>query len=621
MCGICGIANDDPSRAVDGDALGRMNDALRHRGPDDEGRWFGPGMGLAMRRLAVQDVAGGAQPMATENESHVLIFNGEIYNFPDLRRELEKKGYAFRTHCDTEVVLRMFEGYGDEAVHHFNGMFALALYERERDRLTLYRDRLGIKPLFYTYRNGTLAFASELDALAQGGFVDGEMNYSALRDYFTYLYVPCPDTIYDGVEKVRPGEKIVFERGGVKRERYWRFQYDVNEMWDLDSAAERYMELLTESVRMRKISDVPLGAFLSGGIDSSSVVGTLAHVSNGPVKTFTIGFDDDHADELWYARQAAEAFHTEHTEEILQPELVPMMSELVRHFGEPFADSSAVPTWLVSKVAREAVTVALSGDGGDELFAGYTWMVMNHDVARYRKVPAPIRRFADSALFFMPRSDTINKARRFSSDAFMEPYRSFKRRHTCFGEAQRERLFNEATRNRLAFDTTDRFGEHGAEAGDISPDDWMLYQDTMMYLPDDILTKVDRMSMANGLEARVPLLDHRMVEFAATVPFQLKLQGHTTKRLVKHAARKLLPKSLLKQRKQGFSIPIHRWFRGELAGYFRELVLSEDSRCVTYIDPKYAQTLFESHLSHTENYGHHLWAMLVFEEWLRGRGK
>jgi len=616
VCGICGLAHGDPSLRVDLDAVEAMNAALAHRGPDDAGLWDGGHVGLAMRRLCILDVEGGHQPMTNEDGSVVVVFNGEVYNFQELRGELEAKGHVFRTRSDTEVIAHAYEAYGDAALERFNGMFALAVYDVKQDRLLLARDRLGIKPLFYCERNGTLAFASELDALVRSRLVRGTLNAAALDAYFTFLYVPAPDTVFEDAKKLRPGEKLVFESGRITRDRYWRPRFAPDPSWTLDNAADRYTELLTDSVRLRRISDVPLGAFLSGGMDSSTVVGLLSLLSDGPVKTFTIGFDDVHADEMGYARIAAEHFGTDHTETILEPSMVDVAPRLAGHFGEPFADSSAVPTWLVSQVARDAVTVALSGDGGDELFAGYTWTHRNRHVARYRAVPEPLRRLIDTALCLGPATPGWAKLKRFSEDSFLDHRAGFRRRETCFSAAMRQRLYQPGLAARLSADAADRFEEHAA-AGPDDADDWMLHQDTVMYLPDDILTKVDRMSMAHGLEARVPLLDHRLVEFAATVPFHLKLRGRTSKRLAKHAVRDLLPPELLVQRKHGFAIPIQRWFREELRGHFREAMLSEDARSAPYVDPMYAASLLDAHAARREDYGHHLWALLTFEHWLR----
>ncbi|NIA13160.1 MAG: asparagine synthase (glutamine-hydrolyzing) [Nitrospiraceae bacterium] len=616
MCGICGIALADATRRADLSVVEVMTAALKHRGPDDSGTWDGGHVALGMRRLSIQDLPGGHQPMSNEDGTIVVVFNGEIYNFQELRASLEARGHTFRTRSDTEVIVHAYEEYGDDAVERFNGMWAFALYDRNRDRLLLSRDRLGIKPLFYREHGGTLVFASELDALLQSGLVRGPLNPAAVDAYFSFLYVPAPDTILADVHKLCPGEKLVFERGQATTQRYWRVEYAIDQAWTLADAADAYRELIEDAVRLRRISDVPLGAFLSGGMDSSTVVGMLSRQSGTPIKTFTIGFDDAHADELRFARIAAGHFGTDHTEAVLTPDMVDLLPMIVSHFGEPFADSSAVPTWLVSHVARRDVTVALSGDGGDELFAGYTWAHRDRQVGTYRAVPAPLRHLVDLALALAPGSPGMAKLKRFSEDSFRAPRDSFRRRETCFGEDMRAVLYRPALAQAIAASAVDRFEEHAA-AGPGAHDDWMLHQDTSMYLPDDILTKVDRMSMANGLETRVPLLDHRLVEFAATVPFAFKLRGGVSKRLAKHAVRDLLPPELLAQRKRGFAIPIHRWFREDLRDHFQDLVFAADARSPALLDSVRIRALFDAHTAGREHYGHHLWAITIFEHWLR----
>jgi asparagine synthase (glutamine-hydrolysing) len=617
MCGICGLAHGDRGRSVDLSALSRMNEAMVHRGPDDAGTWECGHVGLAMRRLSIIDLFRGHQPMTNEDESVVVVFNGEIYNFQDLRADLEARGHTFRTLSDTEVIVRAYEEYGDDALQHFNGMFALAVYDARQDRLLLARDRLGIKPLLYTVRDGQLAFASELDALLHSGLVPGKLNPAALDAYFTFLYVPAPDTIFEGVHKLRPGHKLVFQQGRLSVEPYWRLRFAPDESWTLDSAAEAYVDLLNDSVRLRSISDVPLGAFLSGGVDSTSVVGMLSLIISAQVKTFTIGFDDAHANELAFARTAAKHFNTDHTETLMRPDLVEMAGDLVRHFGEPFADSSAVPTWLVSKMAREHVAVALSGDGGDELFAGYTWTHMTRKVNTYRRVPVTLRRLVDTALHLGGGSPGLAKFQRFSRDSFLKPDACFRRRHTCFDAEARAALYAPDVADSVLSHAVDRFQEHADMAEVSSVDDWMLHQDLMMYLPDDILTKVDRMSMANSLEARVPILDHRIVEFAATIPFRLKLRMNVSKRVAKRALWFMIPQELLKQRKQGFAIPIHRWFREDLHGHFREIALGKGSLNGRLLNRHAIEARLNDHVQGRENYGHHLWTVLMFEHWLR----
>lgn len=615
MCGICGICCSDRGRRADIQAAARMNDAMAHRGPDDDGMWDGGHVALAMRRLSILDIHGGRQPMANENGAIQVVFNGEIYNYRELRADLQKKGHLFKTNSDTEVILHAYEQHGDDAIRLFNGMFAFALYDANAARLLIARDRLGIKPLFYTIKNGALAFASELAALMRSGIPGETLNPPALDAYFSFLYIPAPDTIYHGVKKLPPAHKLTFERGKVRIERYWQLQFRPETRWTTESAAERYLELARDSVRLRRLSDVPLGAFLSGGLDSSSVVALLAESTPDPVKTFSIGFDDAKADELRWARIAAARFGTEHTEEILHPAICSLAERIAPCFGEPFADSSAVPTWLVSSVARRQVTVALSGDGGDESFAGYTWTRMNRHVAAFRNVPAPIRSLAETVLAAMP-GPRASKLARFLSDARLSHRDSFRRRHTCFSPELKARLYRPDFAQTLCAPCIDRFQQH-ADHGPQDPDQWMLHQDTAMYLPDDILAKVDRMTMANSLEARVPLLDHRIVEFAATLPFSLKLNRGISKRVVKRAMRTILPDELLRQRKRGFAIPIHRWFREDLRAPFEQAVLDPASRCAQFIHPPAAKTLLQHHLARKENYGHHLWAILMLEYWLQ----
>jgi asparagine synthase (glutamine-hydrolysing) len=617
MCGICGIVHGDETKAVNAEALARMNAALAHRGPDDSGTWISRNAGLAMRRLKVIDLEGGKQPMMNEDQSVILVFNGEIYNYRELRRELEQLGRAFRTESDTEVLLRAFEAWGIECLSRLNGMFAFAVFDTRNNAVFLARDRLGIKPLHYTIQDESLYFASELPSLIAGLPSKPPIDPAALDAYFEFLYIPAPETVYKGVSKLRPAEYLVFRNGSASVTQYWRPDYAIDDKWTLESAGARYLELLTDAVRMQRVSDVPIGAFLSGGIDSSSVAGILSFCVDTPVKTFTIGFDDRQYDELRYARLASQHFATDHVEEVLQPNVAELSESIVARLGEPFADSSALPTWLVSKIARANVTVALSGDGGDELFAGYTWTMMNHRLDAYRKLPTFARSAVGTALNIFPAVEKIKKLRRFNNDSFRMPIESFRSRLTCFTGEQRDTFLKpevtQAARNR----DIDRFARHAEECAGLRGGDRMLYLDTVQYLPDDILTKVDRMSMAHSLEVRVPILDHRIVEFAATVPFHLKLGGGVSKRLVKHALRDLLPPEFLKQRKQGFAVPIHRWFREDLRDQFEDTVLQPQARSNEFVQAGFARQLLDEHIVGGENHGHRLWALLVLEHWLR----
>jgi len=619
VCGIGGAVNADPARPANPTVLTAMGEAMAHRGPHDAGLWWEGPTGLVHRRLSVLDpTPAGHQPMHSPDGRYVIVYNGEVYNYLELRAELTGKGITFRTRCDTEVLLAAYAAWGEDMLDRLNGMFAFAIFDREAQRLFAARDRLGIKPLFYTQRNGCLAFASELDALRAGRFTDGALDANALDAYLTYLYVPAPHTIYRDVHKLEPGEKLRYHHGRLEVSSYWRPRYEANDEWTVDTAAEAYRELLWDAVRLRLRSDVPLGAFLSGGLDSSSVVAAMSDQMDRPVKTFSIGFEDAEADELTYARLAARHLGTEHTESVLTPDMAELLPGLVRHFGEPFADSSALPMWLVSKLAREQVTVALSGDGGDELFAGYTWLHMNRRVAALRRVPALLRRPLHAALHLLPSTPRTGKLRRFSGDAFLTPDESFRRRLSCFGAEERERMYVAAFADEVRRNRRDRFGEHCATAKTLSDDDRMLHLDTVMYLPNDILTKVDRMSMAHGLEVRVPLLDHRLVDFAGTVPFDLKYGGGISKIIAKRAMDGILPPPLLRQRKRGFAIPIDRWFRESLVGLYEETVLAPDARCAAFVRREALHHCLERHRSRKEQLGHRLWALLVLEHWLRG---
>ena len=618
MCGIGGLVHSSPDADVPCAVLEMLGDSQAHRGPDDAGIWREGRAGLVHRRLSVLDPSpAGHQPMMSRDGRFVVVFNGEIYNFQDIRTELETRGHEFHTQCDTEVLLEAWSTWGADALTRLNGMFAFAVYDRETGVVTLARDRLGVKPLFYTLHGGMLAFASELGALTAAGLAGGALNPAAIDAYFTYLYIPAPDTIFRGVYKLRPGEMLTFRDGALHTARYWRLHPRPDPRWRMEDAAERTLELLRDAVRLRRISDVPLGAFLSGGMDSSAITALLSASSGGPVKTFTIGFNDAEADELRYARRVANHCGTDHAEAVLAPDMVALAPRIARHFGEPFADSSALPVWLVSEVARRQVTVALSGDGGDELFGGYTWMRMNRAVARYRRVPEALRRGIDRALALGPDAPRLARLRRFSADSFLEPIESFRRRLTCFGADQRAGLYHETVRAAIAASREDRFLEHAAEAAQLSMDDRMLYLDTVMYLPDDILTKVDRMSMAHGLEARTPMLDYRLVEFAATLPFELKLSGGVSKQVLKHAMRGLLPECVLTERKRGFALPIQRWFRGTLGKRFEETVLAEDALASRFLAREPIARLFSAHRAGRGDFGHHLWALLMFEMWLR----
>lgn len=622
MCGISGVFWHNAPPEHRRHSISTMNAALAHRGPDDAGLWQGARVDLAHRRLSVIDTSRAShQPMCSADGNFVLVFNGEIYNYRELRTELQALGRSFRTEGDTEVLLEGFTAWGCDIFRRCNGMFAAAIYDQALETLVLARDRLGIKPLFYAPAENHLAFASELAPLVQSGLADTTVNPRALDAYFQFLYTPGPDTFYQGISKLEPGTMLTVRRGEVHHETYWRLEYAIDPAWTLDSAAEQLDTLLADAVRLRERSDVPLGAFLSGGLDSSSVVAMASRNRTQPLKTFSIGFDDTEADELAYARAVANHYQTDHREALLRPDLASLLPGLAGHFGEPFADSSILPMWLVSQLARKDVTVALSGDGGDELFAGYTWTHMNTRVARYRAVPAFLRHGVGAVLAGLPQGPRINRYRRFHQDSFLDPMASFERRLSCFDATTRSKLLRPEVLDQRDDQENPYYDQVCREAASFAPDDQMLYLDSRMYLPDDILTKVDRMSMAHGLEARVPLLDHRIVEFAATVPFPLKYQRGQSKRVLKHLMRNKLPPETLRQRKRGFSLPLHRWMREDLVPLVSDTVLSPRALLGEYLDTTFVHGLWQDHQRRQENYGHHLWAILMFELWLQWRNE
>lgn len=619
MCGLSGIVHADADREADAARLERMNAAIAHRGPDDQGIWREGPAGLAHARLGVLDPTPAArQPMHSPCGRYVLVYNGELYNFRELRAALEQRGHVFGSAGDTEALLAGYAEYGASVIERLDGIFAFAVWDRERRSLFLARDSLGVKPLYYVQRDGVFAFASELWALRAGGFAGEAVDPAALDACLEFLYVPEPDCIHPGVRKLRPGEQLHFESGRIRRERYWRPRFVPRADWTLDSAAEACRALLRDAVRRQRVSDVPLGAFLSGGVDSSAIAALLAEALPGPLRTFSIGFDDAHANELRFARSVAERIGAEHAEGMARPDLAALLPRMLRHFGEPFADSSALPTWLVSELARQRVTVALSGDGGDELFAGYTWLRRNLQVAQLRRAPAPCRAAALAILRRWPASPRRNQLLRAFEDASSDSRAAYRRRLSCFTAAERAALYQpEWAAHLQAQPPRDAFAEHAAAGAGLGLGDWMLRQDMAMYLPGDILTKVDRASMAHGLEVRVPMLDRALVDFALSLPFALKFHRGRSKRVLRHAVRHLLPREILERPKRGFAVPIDAWFRGPLARQYQETVLEPGACCHAWFKPRALQSLLERHRARRENLGHRLWTLLVIEHWAR----
>jgi asparagine synthase (glutamine-hydrolysing) len=615
MCGIAGIMSFD-GKPVSLEELQEMCAALIHRGPDDEGFYLGKGkgVGLGMRRLSIIDLQTGRQPVHNEDGTVWVVFNGEIYNFRDLRRTLEQRGHVFSTATDTEVIVHLYEDFGPQCVEHLRGMFAFALWDDHRKILLLARDRLGIKPLYYAVVNGRLLFASELKAILQVPEVERSLNWQAVSHLFTSLTTPPAESIIAGVRKLEPGHLLTASPGKEPQiKRYWEVRLEPDYSRPEEDYVEELRELLQESVSLHLVSDVPLGVFLSGGIDSSAIVATMARLAPGPIKTFSIGFPDRDFNELDYARLVAKRFGTDHHELILEPDVVDKLEDLAWHLDEPFGDPSAIPTYMVSKLAAEHVTVVLSGDGGDELFAGYDKYVVEGRERRFRFVPARIKRLLGLLSRLMPEGMRGRNLLRHFSLPEVERYLDSL---TLFRFEDKQHLF----RNE-AFERLSDYDPCLLEAELLKHADghWLTRLqafDLMRYLPLDILAKVDRMSMAHSIEARVPLLDHKVVEFAATIPPELRLRNGTTKYIFKRAMRGVLPDSILNRPKHGFGVPLGRWFRGQLGNFVRELLLSETSRQRGIFNTTYIEQLVQRH-ENGRALDVHLWTLISFELWCR----
>lgn len=628
MCGITGYWNSRSGRPADRDVIVAMTRTLVHRGPDDEAFLVDGDLALGQTRLAVVDPQGGRQPMPNEDGTVQVIFNGEIYNHVELRRELEARGHRFRSRSDTEAIVHAFEEWGEDCLERFNGMFALAVWDSRRQILFLARDRLGIKPLYvYRGRDGVV-FGSELKAVVMAPWISLEWDLEAVDDYITYEYVPGRRSIVRGVEKLPPGTSLTVRRGGASpvERTYWRLEASGSAPASREAAESELKGRLGASVSRRLMADVPLGAFLSGGIDSSIIVGLMAQAAPGRLRTFSIGFEDGSYDELPYARQVSGRFAALHREEVVAPAVVELAERLAELLDEPFGDVSAFPTYIVSELARRDVTVALSGDGGDELFAGYDAYRAHRWAHRMRQLTRDWPwRMLDRLLDGLPptaaKKGAVNRAKRFA-EGLRRPADLEHARWWVFADlAERRALYTEALSRALA--GRDPFGHYrarlaaGTEAG-FHGLQRQLYADLTGYLPDDILVKVDRMSMAVSLEARVPFLDHEVVEYAMNLPADWKLRGNATKVLLKTAFRDLLPHEILRRSKEGFSIPMKNWLRGPLRPLMTDVLAAARLRDRGWFRPQEVGRLMEEHLQGRQNHAHRLWCLMALEFALKG---
>ena len=621
MCGICGVVHLD-STPVEEEIVRRMAATLAHRGPDGQRVVVDGPCGLGHTRLAVIDLSpDAAQPMPNEDGSLHIVFNGEIYNYRTLREQVTARGHRLSSHSDTEVILHLYEDFGPTCVDHLRGMFAFALWDGPRQRLILARDRVGKKPLYYYCDSHRFVFGSEIKALLAHPQVPHRLNTAALPYYLVHGYVPAPETMFAGIKQLPPGHVLIVENGSVHATPYWHWPLGETGELGEEEWVERVLGGLRDAVRARLVSDVPLGAFLSGGLDSSLIVALMSQLLDEPVKTFAIGFSGEPSfNELDYARQVAHRFATDHHEFVVQPDAVDLLPALVRHYDEPFADSSAIPTYLVAQLTRQHVTVALTGDGGDELFAGYERFAAARLAASYRRLPGFLRRAVGGVVRHLPESTAYRgfarRARRFVDAADLPLAECYLSWVGLFSRDMCHELLSSGGDSPADGVLAD-YQAHFEQATGYGLVDQLLYVNAITYLPGDLLVKTDRMTMAHGLEARCPFLDQELISLVAGIPSALKLRGMTNKYILKQAAERLLPREIVHRPKHGFGVPVGRWFRQELCDYVRDVLLGPHARQRGYFDPAAVERLIDQHQRGQRDWGHQLWTLLTFEVWQR----
>ena len=623
MCGISGQLYFSDSRQVDEKRLRQMNGVIRHRGPDSDGFYFNQNVGLAMTRLAVIDLERGKQPLSNEDGSIWVVFNGEIYNYRELKKELESQGHVFKSNCDTEVWVHLYEQHGVDCVNFVRGMFAVALWDQKRQKLMLARDRMGQKPLYYAEHEESLLFGSEIKSLLQYPGFPREVNRQALDHYLTLQYIPDPLTGFKSIFKLPAAHRLVFEKGRKTLERYWDYTYEPKHSLSEGDLESEFLKRLRDSVRMRLVSDVPLGVHLSGGIDSSVITALASQESSQPVKTFSIGFKEESFSELPYAREVSQKYATDHHEFVVTYENLPeLMQQLVGFFDEPFADPAAVPLFYLSKLTREHVTVALNGDGGDELFGGYPRHGLDGVGDAYAKLPTFVTQsLVPSILSYLPQPmdrpgernwmaglKRLQQAVQISSKANMVRWGSY------FNEPMKRTLWRENNQMEETASLLSQVYDQAQATGHL---DKTLYVDSQMYLPGDLLVKADRMTMAHSLEARSPFLDHELVAWVAKLPEVFKRSGKNHKVLLKSACRDLLPTKIQSRGKQGFGIPTGAWFRGPLKKWSRDVLLDSNAKLQAYFQTKAVENLLNEHLQGRTNHGNRIWALIMLELWLK----
>ncbi|MEL6252796.1 MAG: asparagine synthase (glutamine-hydrolyzing) [Bacteroidota bacterium] len=620
MCGICGTLHFDPAYQVQESEVKRMAHPIIHRGPDDEGFYLNNNIGLGFRRLSIIDLHSGHQPLTNEDGTIWIIFNGEIYNFKELRKELEAKGHRFKTHTDTETIVHLYEEYGTDCVQKLRGMFGFAIWDDRHKKLFCARDRFGIKPFFYYIDGSRFLFGSEIKNILQADDVSREIDINVMDYYLTYGYTPIDETIYKKIKKLEPAHTLEIKAGGepvIKR--YWDINFEPDDSITEDEWCELIENKLKEAIEMRMVSDVPLGAFLSGGIDSSSVVALMSQFSEQPIKTFSIGFKEAAFNELPYARDVAAMYKTDHHEKIVEPESIELLPKLVSAYDEPFADSSAIPTYYVSKFAREYVTVVLSGDGGDELFAGYDHYPMAHNIQKYNMLPDAISKNVFGALHRAIPAKVKGKGITYY---LSRPKDSISAYISKFHQTEREKLYKPNIWDAIKNNPSESYKEEILRAGSSKDLIFQMQElDMRTWLVDDILTKVDRVSMQNSLEARVPILDHEFAELSFKIPTKYKLKGKSTKYILKKAMRKYLPDSILFHKKQGFGVPLKLWFKSDLNDYMNDRLMSKNSPLYEFLEPTYVKKIIHDHQTGMRDFNFKIWTLLFLDEWLNQQKK
>lgn len=619
MCGITGKIYLDTSKDVYQDELKKMADSIYHRGPDDEGFYIDKNVGLGFRRLSIIDLKSGHQPLSNEDGSVWIVFNGEIYNYKELQEDLLKQGHVFRTNCDTETIVHLYEQHGTDCLKYLRGMFAFAIWDSNKKQLFCARDRFGIKPFYYYIDNSKFVFGSEIKAILKSDGIDKKLSYDALDSYFAFKYITSDLSIYTNIKKLQPGHYLVLSfksKVNIEIKRYWEIDFEPDYSKTESQWMDEIEENFSETVKLHMMSDVPLGAFLSGGIDSSSVVAMMAKNSSQPIKTFSIGFKHQHSNELIYAQEIANKYGCEHQEQIIEPESISLLPLMVSAFDEPFADSSAIPTYYVSKLARERVTVALSGDGGDELFAGYTsytkFMKLHSSPFSFNS-PAANKLIWGNFHELIPQSVKGKGLMYFLSQdkkylgAYLSDWTKSERQELILNNAKinykngselyKEKILNEEVKHDFISN--------------------LQYLDLKTYMVDDILTKVDRASMMNSLEVRVPFLDHKFAELTFKIPWNLKLKGNDKKYILKKSMTKYLPGNILNHPKQGFGVPLSLWFKNDLREYINDTLLSQHPLLSNYLDKNYVKKIIEQNRKGRRDFSSKIWSLLFFEEWLK----